>query len=150
MSEDLIKRSDAIDAIELVDWYHQNRNKDMVHGANSDEHQAWYKSQDIYEALENVPSAEKLQDDEFKNFDREALILLIECQKERIGELLADRPQGEWTKHDEERDYCSACKHIFKTRALTKQDKWTTYVDDLGYNYCPNCGARMKGADDDR
>ena len=61
MSDDLIKRSDAIDAIELVDWYHQNRNKDMVHGANSDEHQAWYKSQDIYEALENIPSADRPQ-----------------------------------------------------------------------------------------
>mgnify|MGYP002522386356 CR=1 FL=1 len=61
----------------------------------------------------------------------------------------ADRPQGEWVKHDDERDYCSVCKHIFKTRTLTKQDKWTTYVDDLGYNYCPNCGARMKGADDE-
>ena len=61
----------------------------------------------------------------------------------------ADRPQGEWIKHDDERDYCSVCKHIFKTRTLTKQDKWITYVDDLGYNYCPNCGARMKGADDE-
>ena len=53
------------------------------------------------------------------------------------------RPKGEWIKHDEERDYCSVCKHIFKTRTLTKQDKWTTYVDDLGYNFCPNCGAPM-------
>ena len=61
----------------------------------------------------------------------------------------ADRPQGEWIKHDEERDYCSVCKHIFTTRAITKQDKWTTYVDDLGYNFCPNCGARMKGADNE-
>jgi hypothetical protein len=61
----------------------------------------------------------------------------------------AEPKQGEWIKHDEERDYCSACKHIFKTRTLTKQDKWTTYVDDLGYNFCPNCGARMEGVDDE-
>ena len=67
MSDDLIKRSDAIDAIELVDWYHQNRNKDMVHGANSDEHQAWYKSQDIYEALENIPSANRPQGEWIKD-----------------------------------------------------------------------------------
>ena len=41
--------------------------------------------------------ATTLQTDEFKNFDREDLILLIECQKERIGELLADKdtPQTE-------------------------------------------------------
>lgn len=45
------------------------------------------------------------QTEEFKNFDREALILLIGCQKERIEELLADKdtPQTE-------RD-CFTCKH---------------------------------------
>lgn len=58
---DLIKRSDAIEAIEVVDWYHQNRNGDMVSGANSAEHQAWYKEQDIYKALEEVPSADRPQ-----------------------------------------------------------------------------------------
>jgi hypothetical protein len=30
----------------------------MVSGANSDEHQAWYKSQDIYRAIKSLPSAE--------------------------------------------------------------------------------------------
>lgn len=56
--DDLINRQDAINAIELIEWYHQNKNKDMVSGANSDEHQAWYKAEDIYQALEQVPSAE--------------------------------------------------------------------------------------------
>ena len=60
-STDLIKREDAIDAIECVDWYHQNRNKDMVSGANSAEHQAWYKADDVYKALEAVPSADRPQ-----------------------------------------------------------------------------------------
>ena len=58
-SEDLISRAEAIEAIELVDWYHQNINKDMVHGANDDEHQAWYKADDVYKALEAVPSADR-------------------------------------------------------------------------------------------
>jgi hypothetical protein len=58
MSEELIRRSDAIDAIENTDWYHQNRNKDMVSGANSDEHQAWYKADDVYKALEAIPTIE--------------------------------------------------------------------------------------------
>ena len=62
MSEELIKKSDAIEAIELVDWYHQNRNKDIVSGANSREHQAWYKAEDIYKALEAVPSADRPQE----------------------------------------------------------------------------------------
>ena len=58
-SEDVISRQAAIEAIEIVDWYHQNSNKDMVHGANDDEHQAWYKADDVYKALEAVPSADR-------------------------------------------------------------------------------------------
>lgn len=53
---DLISRQAAIDAIENTDWYHQNDNGDMVSGA-SNEHEAWYKAEDIYRALESVPSA---------------------------------------------------------------------------------------------
>lgn len=55
---DLIRRSEAIEVLENTDWYHQNANKDMVNGANSDEHQAWYKAEDVYKALDSVPSAQ--------------------------------------------------------------------------------------------
>ena len=112
MKDDLIKRSDAIEAVENVTWYHQNRNKDMVEGANSDEHQAWYKSQDIYEALEAVPSA--------------------------------DRPQGEWIKFGLGRGtlilFCTNCE---------RRIEMPLSQGDSNYDYCPNCGARMKGADDE-
>ena len=104
MSDDLIRRSDAIKAIEELP---------NAYNGWSDAYDKAY----IISTLEEVPSA--------------------------------DRPQGEWIKYDEERDYCSHCKHIFKTRDITQQDKWTQYIDDLGYNYCPNCGCRMKGADDE-
>jgi rubrerythrin len=30
----------------------------MVSGANSDEHQAWYKADDVYKALEAIPTIE--------------------------------------------------------------------------------------------
>ena len=59
---DLISRAEAIEAIEIVDWYHQNQNKDMVSGANNAEHQAWYKADDVYKALEAVPSANRPKD----------------------------------------------------------------------------------------
>ena len=112
--DDLIRRSDAIEAIEVVDWYHQNRNKDMVSGANSDEHQAWYKADDVYKALEAVPSA--------------------------------DRPQGEWKPFDltwgRSIWYCTACEESTEVPC----DIWEHKPI---YKYCPNCGARTKGADDD-
>ena len=54
---DLIRRSEVVEAIDNIDWYHQNDNGDMVSGA-SNEHQAWYKADDVYSALESVPSAQ--------------------------------------------------------------------------------------------
>jgi len=53
---DLIDKDALMDAIENTDWYHQAPNKEMVHGANSAEHQAWYKIQDIYAAIDNAPT----------------------------------------------------------------------------------------------
>lgn len=70
----------------------------------------------------------------------------LECMDELMA-MIADRPQGEWIRHENPRySYdreqgninagvhytCSECNHI----------SWT-------YNYCPNCGAKMRGADDD-
>lgn len=48
---------------------------------------------DALDAVQNgkFHIADTPQTEEFKNLDREALILLIECQKERIEELLADK-----------------------------------------------------------
>ena len=49
--------ADALkDAIDSADWYHQAPNKEMAHGANSAEHQAWYKEQDIYSAIDDAPT----------------------------------------------------------------------------------------------
>ena len=49
----------------------------------------------------------------------------------------ADRPQGEWIDISEwysPRQKCSICEEI---------------VEGYGSNFCPNCGAKMKGADDE-
>jgi len=52
----LIDADALTDAIDSTDWYHQAPNKEMVHGANSAEHQAWYKEQDVYATVENAPT----------------------------------------------------------------------------------------------
>jgi rubrerythrin len=49
---------------------------------------------------------------------------------------LENRPQGEW-KHE------SDC-------GITKCKKCGWSIEEcIDWNYCPNCGARMKGADDE-
>ena len=143
MKDDTIKRSDAIDAIECVTWYHQNRNKDMVEGANSAEHQAWYKSQDIYEALNAVPSADRPSAVDLSSVYSTAYKSGYEKGKAEEHRWWsahcakctdADRPQGEWIDDDFVGQYrCSECDYYA--------------IDE--YDYCPNCGCRMKGADDE-
>ena len=59
---DRISRAAVVDAIDGVDWYHQNQHGEMVHGANDDEHQAWYKADDIYKVIEALPPAQLAQD----------------------------------------------------------------------------------------
>lgn len=60
MVGDAISRQALLDTVDGVSWYHQNKNGEMVHGA-SDKHQAWYKAEDIYKAIESVPSAQPEQ-----------------------------------------------------------------------------------------
>lgn len=72
----------------------------------------------------------------------------IEYRDERIKELEAQLPkEGEWLRTDAfpHRVYCSCC---YKT--YVPNENWQIWQDDadnfgLPRNYCPNCGARMKG-----
>ena len=99
--EELIRRSDAIEAIEVVDWYHQNRNKDMVSGANSSEHQAWYKADDIYKALEALPAAEPKRG-EWIRTGRTNIYGGIEVQCSNCGDrVMVQHLEDEW--------YCRHC-----------------------------------------
>ena len=99
----------------------------------------------LIEEIKAIPSADRPQDDEFKNFDRGDLIALIEAQKERIGELLADRRQGEWEEVEKSKD---SDGHAM-LRECTCCGRSQLWMNAAVYNYCPNCGARMKGADDE-
>ena len=68
MMSELIRKWDAIYAVEGVDWYHINERGELVKGANSKDHEPLYKAKDIYEALENVKTVqpERLTDDDFE------------------------------------------------------------------------------------
>lgn len=133
---DIIRRQDAIDAIEAIEqvtWYHQNKNLEMVDGANDEEHQAWYMSQDVYNAIDNVPSV-----DEISSVAQDiAQIIINEMDMRRwLSESIkAERKKGKWI----DRGYlkigfkCSECDG---------------YVLSGQENYCPWCGADMRGEKD--
>ena len=98
MSEDLIKRSDAIGAI-----------------TNHCENECYYR-------VDNW---------------------CPQCQREEFQEAIkavpsADRPQGEWIEQEDDYHHYWECSECGMGVGL----------DDIR-NYCPNCGARMKGADDE-
>ena len=63
----------------------------------------------------------------------------------------ADR-KGKWIPHPTERewDVCTVCGIGCKRREIEYDTYFEmTYVTEYGYSYCPNCGAKMKGADDE-
>lgn len=74
-----------------------------------------------------------------------AVMLMAKDVNEILEKLpSADRPQGEWivTQENGTHNYiyrCSVCEWY----------EYHAYPDVKGHNYCPNCGARMKGADDE-
>ena len=67
-------------------------------------------------------------------------------REERIAHInalpSADRPQGEWFKDDEGTFICSACGSGYKDQP--------TLMGKPMFKWCPLCGARMKGADDEQ
>ena len=75
----------------------------------------------------------------YKRYHNGEYVLLLnkkECLAAIKSVQSADRPQGEWIKTANIGIYeCQYCKKRFRI--------------GLDYNFCPNCGCRMKGADDE-
>ena len=107
MSDDLIKREDAIKALRLE-----------------------YPMMPMFKEL------------------REEWAIKTEGYRKAEGVIMrlpsADRPQGEWKPLDRtwgrETWYCTNCEDAVVDMP--------TYMGIALYKYCPNCGAKMKGATD--
>lgn len=124
--DDYIRRRDAIDALERTEWYHQAPDKEMVHGANTWDHQAWYKEQDVYSAINSVPPAR--------------------VEPVVYGHWVQAR--GAWfTPGGDPVWECSECgkgRHVYGVEHGT----YGSDVADGQWVSCPNCGCVMKGEDD--
>ena len=88
MSDDLIKREDAIEAVK--EWF-------KVIELNPDI---------LIDSIISIPSA--------------------------------DRPQGEWIKHKNAEEICGT---LISNYECSLCHEWQTLIS----NFCPSCGARMKG-----
>ena len=88
---DTISRQAAIDAVEEVDWYHIGKTGELIHGANSQEHEPLYKAKDIYAVLEKLPSAQP------------ELTVCADCKHW----ICHDRRCGIWNHGVKPLDYCS-------------------------------------------
>lgn len=60
-----------------------------------------------------------------------------ECARRIKAIPSADRPSGEWMPKNSHTMYCDVCGF--------EEVEWRTQ----DYGYCPNCGARMKGTEDE-
>lgn len=99
MSEDLIKRSDAIKALRKLG--HEVVVIDKVCSLGI--------AAEFIDVIRDIPSA--------------------------------DRPQGKWFKDNEGTFICSACGSGYKDQP--------TIMGKPMFEWCPICGCRMKGADDE-
>ena len=53
--DEYVKLEDVIDAIQGCDWFHVNKNGQLVQGSNSDL-ESYYKAEDIYKAINRLPT----------------------------------------------------------------------------------------------
>lgn len=123
-----IEREAAIDEIESTTWYHISCQKKLVEGAAC-EADALYKATDIYNVIKSVPTAD-----------------------------VAEVRHGEWLEDEyNETVYCSECKEEALYKSIFEEQfdyDWEENLIPYGYeehreyirtNYCPNCGAKMDG-----
>ena len=95
------------------------------------------------ERLNRIPQFDEKADIKKQN--------LIERWNRRVNDGVesneADRPQGEWIgcRH-EDSEWLSPMADFYKCSICGKR---VNLFQMRSYRFCPNCGARMKGADDD-
>ena len=142
MNDDTISRQEAINAV--------------LRNLNKEEYRSSWESGAVKvmkDTLEKMPTEDRpVNGVLFKGRLEEGNYNLIKTidgwvlkgKTSYVGFNFADRPQGEWIGYEIPSE-CSVCGHHWDEYVFG-QELWH---DGSVPNYCPNCGARMKGADDE-
>ena len=142
IESDLISRTDAVKELKKAYW---NKN---IQSAKDDPCVIDAMTDWAIRTIKALPSADRPND--ALDHDQEWIIGCIQHDgfihthrfdkaNQIILDALADRPMGEWLQIDMDLSgffyqgyYCSECNHVYKLKC----------------NFCPNCGARMKGVNE--
>ena len=94
------------------------------------------------DALKEAFKAWKTMDDYYHNKDCDDIPFTEAFDLIDNAPTVEERPQGEWKITDSypHKVYCDKC---FKTYAQANWDVWKDGT--LARDFCPNCGARLKG-----
>lgn len=128
VSEDCISREFALEVIDDCINYPTNGDKTC--------------------AIKNAPSVvQKQVTGKLADEDIARVSALKDTMKDAIIKL--DRPSGEWrhTSTTSLSRQCSICGATFNNVVLVKGGMSTATPNDILYNFCPNCGADMRGAE---
>lgn len=114
-----IEREAVIDEIEGTTWYHISCQKNLVEGAAC-EADALYKATDIYNVIKSAPTAD-----------------VVEVR------------HGKWVETQEPLGWCDVdcieCSVCHESWIMDKDSSIDDY--ECMWHYCPNCGAKMDGGD---
>lgn len=138
MSEDLIRRSDAIEALRKLG--HEVVVIDKVCSLGV--------AQEFIDVIRAIPSAPPKVVAQI-TFDEEKLREIVKEAVERFKEEyeITDRPQGEWIEKNVDDVKITVCSNC------DKEPTFTHYYGSCGNyslsDFCPNCGADMRGKDDE-
>ncbi len=115
----LIDAYALMDTVEGVNWYHIDKLGYLANGANSQDHTPIYKAEDIYNAIRNAPTVDAVE--------------VVHGEWKDAYEIKSFRRTNPVVQ-------CSKCECYFCD--IINNHRWL-------YHYCPNCGAKMDGGNDD-